>query len=592
MPDLSLRTLSGRTVDRASVEGFLLVLYFFPAADPGGLALAGEVEFFSEQGREDEIRYLGVSPLPEERLRAFAEANALGHDLAADPDGTVTGRFLGEPRRAVFVIDDRGVVRFFQDEIDAGLQGRLRAALRDLLRELERGLRGMPALDLPWRAEAPAPGFAARDLGGAMRTSAEFRGRPLLVYFFEPDCDACPEVGDLVRDVQVRHRDQLAVIGVASRGDRESLRLYANERGLRFPILLDPERRVRRSFGAVQGDPDLVWVDGRGRVWWRELGDPPDLKRVVAFQARVLLGEADPAFAPGEYVGYRVCRVCHEPEFRDWMNTPHAVAGESLVADRAYGRDDCVPCHVTGFRRPGGYQGQADRGRMAHVQCEACHGPGGGHAPEAGREEVPWEARCLTCHVGPYVLEQPLDVSLAWMSHASTPEAATLFAYHPARAEDMRKYRDVRTASSTFRRGTPYAGSEACRPCHAAIHEEWQRSAHARALATLREAGSGAEPACLRCHVTGLGSLSGYRGRSTPALAGVGCEACHGPGGDHVVAPASMARATIYGLAPDCPSCLPEATCRACHDPQNDPGFRMPGAPLGRSAHRAGGRPG
>ena len=33
--------------------------------------------------------------------------------------------------------------------------------------------------------------FAAPDLEGEVRTSAEFRGKPLLVYFFEADCERC-----------------------------------------------------------------------------------------------------------------------------------------------------------------------------------------------------------------------------------------------------------------------------------------------------------------------------------------------------------------------------------------------------------------
>ena len=57
-----------------------------------------------------------------------------------------------------------------------------------------------------------------------------------------------------------------------------------------------------------------------------------------------------------------------------------------------------------------------------------------------------------------------------------------------------------------------------------------------------------------------------------PSLAGVGCESCHGPGGDHA-AQGAPKRGSIVSLADKCDSCVILQVCGSCHDPANDPGF-------------------
>jgi Cytochrome c554 and c-prime len=108
----------------------------------------------------------------------------------------------------------------------------------------------------------------------------------------------------------------------------------------------------------------------------------------------------------------------------------------------------------------------------------------------------------------------------------------------------------------------PFVGSDACRACHAKEGADWAASGHASALLTLDGRPSGGDASCLRCHVTGHGVTGGFASReSTPALASVGCESCHGAGRDHVT------RTSVpYGK-------VTVATCTTCHDRANSPKF-------------------
>ena len=102
-----------------------------------------------------------------------------------------------------------------------------------------------------------------------------------------------------------------------------------------------------------------------------------------------------------------------------------------------------------------------------------------------------------------------------------------------------------------------YVGSKKCRMCHGQWHKSWQQSAKGQSFEVLKSGARAAhkrkvgldpqreytsEPACLTCHTVGFGKPGGYRipppndgkaKRFAATREGVGCEACHGPGGGY-----------------------------------------------------------
>lgn len=110
--------------------------------------------------------------------------------------------------------------------------------------------------------------------------------------------------------------------------------------------------------------------------------------------------------------------------------------------------------------------------------------------------------------------------------------------------------------------GGEYAGTKACASCHTEAYKVWKGTRHADALKTLENENHDRDPDCVGCHVVGLESESGFQDRtSTPNLADVGCESCHGPGKEHSRNPAKkMGKAGVE-------SCLP------CHKQEHSPKF-------------------
>lgn len=81
--------------------------------------------------------------------------------------------------------------------------------------------------------------------------------------------------------------------------------------------------------------------------------------------------------------------------------------------------------------------------------------------------------------------------------------------------------------------GQTYTGTKRCASCHFEEFTKWKKSGHSKAFAMLT-AKYQKNADCLKCHTTGYGEPTGFKDiKSTPALADVSCEVCHGPGSKH-----------------------------------------------------------
>lgn len=110
--------------------------------------------------------------------------------------------------------------------------------------------------------------------------------------------------------------------------------------------------------------------------------------------------------------------------------------------------------------------------------------------------------------------------------------------------------------------GTQFTGVGGCAGCHLSIVEQWSKTRHAAAWKTLVRGEKKAQAACVPCHVTGYGEPGGFVDeRSTPHLAAVGCEACHGPAAAHLTDPERPYGQTGLG------------SCTGCHTAEMDPTF-------------------
>ena len=137
-----------------------------------------------------------------------------------------------------------------------------------------------------------------------------------------------------------------------------------------------------------------------------------------------------------------------------------------------------------------------------------------------------------------------------------------------------------------------YIGSAKCKNCHNSEatgdqHGSWSAAKHAQAFEVLGSDAAKAvaaergiadpqkDDSCVKCHVTGFGEPAEVFPKKWSPEAGVQCETCHGPGGDHMKA---RFKAAASGETPEGYQVLPEGevitspgvdVCTQCHTPES-----------------------
>jgi hypothetical protein len=278
---------------------------------------------------------------------------------------------------------------------------------------------------------------------------------------------------------------------------------------------------------------------------------------------------------PKGYSGNDVCGVCHEQEYATWQYTAHATAFDTLVTHSANRRTDCIGCHVVGFEEKGGYDFRRQPEYLENVGCESCHGRGGPHLSpdyvtktDAGKPD--YQTVCATCHNPKHSLGFEYDNFHPRISHKRIAELSD-----EERSELLGGAGPSRDLLPTR---ADYVGSNSCESCHQAEFAVWQSSPHGHAAETLEKKSKADDADCLVCHTTAYGKTGGFPPgepiTSHADLARVGCESCHGPGGDHIGETAKRF-GTILSLGDKCDSCVILRICGSCHDDANDPGFQF-----------------
>jgi peroxiredoxin len=155
-----------------------------------------------------------------------------------------------------------------------GLWAFVLAALYQMLRQNGRMLRRLEAIEaklgipeeqlhpagLP--VKSAAPGFNLVNVDGRLVTSEMLRqrGKPLLLFFSEPNCSACEAMLPDVARWQREHEDHLVVV-LVSRGDAEANRIKSRVHDLQN-VLLQRDREVAEAYGVVATPSAVLVTDG------------------------------------------------------------------------------------------------------------------------------------------------------------------------------------------------------------------------------------------------------------------------------------------------------------------------------------------
>jgi len=408
--------------------------------------------------------------------------------------------------------------------------------------------------------------------GGDIIDAYNLVDRITFIFYYSATCPHCQHVAPEVAKLAERLQPNVGFVGIGSGGNSVGeLAEFTKTYGLPFESYKDYTRRFARDNRATS-TPQLLLVRPKGEGAFETLGEWRPLAGGIAVLAEVralaALGQ-DPfgAFREGEYHGSNACGGCHQQELRSWGLTHHSIAYWTLYEREETDKAECVSCHVTGLGEPGGFVLGEHQSHLAEVSCESCHGAGGPHVPGLAASAKAARDTCVGCHDQDHSVRFSLERALPHVNHflpaASDPEAFRL-------AREALVDGKAPRPLTAFPEGTNL-GNDACVECHQSESKSFRKDPHATAMKTLKARSSNKDMACIGCH-----AVEKVTPPKTPKdfhQDGVGCEACHGPGEQHVAAKGGTEN--IVGLGDSCPVCVVEAICTRCHTPEQDSDWNL-----------------
>lgn len=103
---------------------------------------------------------------------------------------------------------------------------------------------------MPITANQPAPEFQLSDENGNMRSLSEFRGKPVVLYFYpKDDTPGCTVEACNFRDDYTAYQENGVVILGISPDNAKSHTKFKKKFDLPFTLLADPEHKIADAYG-------------------------------------------------------------------------------------------------------------------------------------------------------------------------------------------------------------------------------------------------------------------------------------------------------------------------------------------------------
>jgi peroxiredoxin/nitrate/TMAO reductase-like tetraheme cytochrome c subunit len=579
LPNFSGRTLDGERLEVSSMLGKRLVVFFFNPEVKAATAATRALAEISKLRSKHNFDILGVAiGSDRETAVSFAKNNGVDFRVLDDSSAAIEQRMgLRQPMFLLGVDADGyiifGIQQFMSQAPDpkSAIASQIREALRlpPLASESEPALGNRPM----------APLFAVDIMDGQERFElVAHRGEAVILIFFLHTCPHCHQTLTFLREAlaELPSDKRPSLIGIELTGRTAAVRRALKDKKLDyFPVAFDDDRSIQGEYGVFGGVPDTFFIDAKGRIAARVQGwDPAVDEHMARMRMATLSGAPVPMLLrKSGYSGSESCGICHEAEQETWFFTKHASAYDTLVKHGEANNEECIGCHVVGYSEPGGFTSAKQTPELEDVGCESCHGRGGGHLSPDSEPEDDYSAACAACHTPEHSLGFDYAKFLPRISHAENAHVTKL-----SPEERRALLEEIGARRDALQTNAQHVGSESCRECHESEYETWAASPHAAAVTTLSKAGESANAECLACHTTGFGRPGGFPRdgavESHTDLARVGCESCHGPGGEHVQEDAARI-GNIVSLGDKCGSCVILQICGSCHDEINDPGFEF-----------------
>jgi peroxiredoxin len=252
IPPFKLPDLDGAMITQDDLEGHRVLLVNWSTTCGFCDAIIDDLAKLQDRFARRDVDVVLVSRGDPEENRRFVEERGLQCRILLQPeDNGGIAAFAGIGTPAAYLIDEHGRVAkpmaLGADEVPSLAR---EAAGRQLKLSTERPVSESRIQREGLPAGTPAPIFSLPSVSGGKISLEQFQGSQTLLVFSDPECGPCDVLAD---DLAQWHRartgdDGLALLMV-SRGEVEANRRKVEERGITFPVAIQPRWKVSKEYG-------------------------------------------------------------------------------------------------------------------------------------------------------------------------------------------------------------------------------------------------------------------------------------------------------------------------------------------------------
>jgi thiol-disulfide isomerase/thioredoxin len=120
----------------------------------------------------------------------------------------------------------------------------------------------------------PAPAWTLKDLDGHDVSSAQFKGKVVIVDFWATWCVPC--IGEIPGYVELQKKygpQGLVIVGIAYRDPKgpAHVKAFAAQKGMNYTLVMGDET-VAEAFGGIDGIPSTFLINRQGRIVHHKIG--------------------------------------------------------------------------------------------------------------------------------------------------------------------------------------------------------------------------------------------------------------------------------------------------------------------------------
>jgi thiol-disulfide isomerase/thioredoxin len=123
--------------------------------------------------------------------------------------------------------------------------------------------------------------FTLESSGGVSVSLGRFAGtHPVLLVFWATWCPHCNAAVPEINEIHAHMGGRLKILALNYMENRQKVTAFMKAKGVAYPVLLDIDGKVARSYGIV-GIPTYVLLDRQGKVVYFDNELPPSLEKYL-----------------------------------------------------------------------------------------------------------------------------------------------------------------------------------------------------------------------------------------------------------------------------------------------------------------------